>query len=135
MSDDVSLNKAAIVKRCIQRIREEYALDPTLENYTHVDALTLNIERACQAAIDLAMHIAASQKLGVPQTSAEAFQLLAESSLVSRKTVREMISMTGFRNIAVHAYQRLDMSILRAVAETHYTSFIRFFAELGLDVE
>jgi hypothetical protein len=40
------MNKAAIMERCIRRMREEYAADPTLANHTHLDALTLNIERA-----------------------------------------------------------------------------------------
>lgn len=55
--DDVCLNKAAIMERAIRRLREEYAFDPELTNYSHIDALTLNIERACQAAIDLALHL------------------------------------------------------------------------------
>jgi len=57
LPDDVALNKAAIMKRCIERIHEEYAADPELSSFTHIDALTMNIERACQAAIDLAFHI------------------------------------------------------------------------------
>jgi len=55
--DDVLLNKAAIIERCIRRIREEHAACPALDDSTRVDALTLNIERACQAAIDMAMHL------------------------------------------------------------------------------
>ena len=31
----------------------------------HLDALTLNVERACQAAIDLAMHVVAAEHLGI----------------------------------------------------------------------
>jgi len=71
--DDVLLNKAAIIERCLRRIRAEYAACPTLDNSTHVDALTLNIERACQAAIDMAMHLVATHRLGIPQSSKEAF--------------------------------------------------------------
>ena len=52
--DSVSLNKAAIIERAIRRMHEEYRANPTLDNYTHIDAMTLNVERACQAAIDLA---------------------------------------------------------------------------------
>ncbi len=53
-SSDIALNKAAIIGRCIARIKEEYVADPEFTNQTRVDALTLNVERACQAAIDLA---------------------------------------------------------------------------------
>ena len=52
--DDILLNKAAIIERCVRRMLEEASACPHLDDFTHVDALTLNIERACQAAIDMA---------------------------------------------------------------------------------
>lgn len=48
--ENISLNKAAIIERCIRRMQQEYAADKTLSDPTHFDALILNIERACQAA-------------------------------------------------------------------------------------
>ncbi len=74
--DDVVVNKASIIERCLRRVIEEYTKDPTLTNATHIDALTLNIERSCQAAIDLAIHLCAVNHLGIPQTSADTFKLL-----------------------------------------------------------
>jgi hypothetical protein len=64
--DDVLLNKAAIIERCLGRAREEYRACPALDNFTHVDAMLLNLERACQAAVDMAMHVIATRRLGVP---------------------------------------------------------------------
>ncbi len=62
--DDVLLIRAAIIERCLRRIGEEYALDPSrLANLTHQDAIILNLERACQAAIDMAMHVVAQEHL------------------------------------------------------------------------
>lgn len=133
--DDIVLQKAAIIKRCTERIQEEYNTNPELDNYTHIDALTLNIERACQASIDIAMHLAAKNKLGLPQTSGEAFMLLKNKNLISEQTAKEMVAMTGFRNIAVHEYQRVDKTILEAIAHTHYQSFIRYLADLGINIQ
>ncbi len=79
---DILLNKAAIIERCIRRIKEEYAAAPQLDSPTHADALTLNIERACQAAIDMAMHLVAQRHLGIPQNSAEAFDLLGKTAII-----------------------------------------------------
>lgn len=57
MIDDIDLNKAAIIRRCLQRISEEYRDDPgRLDDFTIQDSIVLNILRACEAAIDLAMH-------------------------------------------------------------------------------
>lgn len=108
--DDICFNKAAIIERSIRRIREEIAYDPKLANYTHIDAMTLNIERACQAAIDMAMHVVAKHHLGMPQTIADAFRLLLKEGILTEKISLDMVSMTGFRNIAIHEYQVLDLA-------------------------
>ena len=132
--DDIILNKAAVIERCIRRIKEEYASDQELENFTHLDALTLNIERACQAAIDLAMYIVAQQRLGMPQSSGDGFRLLSKAKLISRDMEQALTAMTGFRNIAVHEYQELDKSTLRYIAESGYKDLIKFLNQLGVQI-
>lgn len=58
MSNDVIINKIAVIERCIRRIHEEYDSNPeNLKNYTKQDSIILNIQRACEASIDMAMHI------------------------------------------------------------------------------
>ncbi|WP_045220105.1 type VII toxin-antitoxin system HepT family RNase toxin [Desulfonatronum thioautotrophicum] len=133
--DDVCLNKAAIMERSIRRLREEYAFDPELTNYSHIDALTLNIERACQAAIDLALHLVAREHLGMPQNSADAFKLLRKAELITDQTALAMVAMTGFRNVAVHEYQGLDINVIRSIAEEHWKSLVTFCAEVGLRIQ
>ena len=59
MADDVLLNKAATIERCIARAREEYNTYPAnfATNCTHQDAAILNIQRACEAALDMGNHV------------------------------------------------------------------------------
>jgi uncharacterized protein YutE (UPF0331/DUF86 family) len=132
--DDIILNKAAIIERCIKRIKEEYQSCPTLDNYTHIDALTLNIERACQAAIDMAMHIVATNHLGMPQTSSGAFELMFRSKIISEKLYKSLKAMTGFRNIAIHEYQELDTEIIKYISEKGYKDFIEFCKQLNINI-
>ena len=40
-----------------------------LTDFTNQDSIVLNIQRACEASIDLAMHVVSERKLGVPKTS------------------------------------------------------------------
>ncbi|MEI7862096.1 MAG: HepT-like ribonuclease domain-containing protein, partial [Planctomycetota bacterium] len=78
MPDDVALNKLAIIERCLRRVAEEYQGQPArLENFTVQDSIVLNVQRACEAAIDMAMHVVAKRRLGVPQDARSAFELLA----------------------------------------------------------
>ena len=49
MHDDVLINKAATIERCVARAREEYFRDPGSfgTDFTRQDAAILNIQRAC----------------------------------------------------------------------------------------
>ena len=133
--DDICFNKAAIMERCLVRVFEEARLDPELKNWTHIDALVMNLERACQAAIDLAMHLVSRDRLGMPQTSAEAFQLLQTKGLLSLAVTQSLASMVGFRNVAVHAYQSLNLLIVKTIVDEDWKVFVDFAKELGLRVE
>ncbi|MBN1242879.1 MAG: DUF86 domain-containing protein [Spirochaetales bacterium] len=133
--DDVGYNKAAIVERSLRRAFEEYRSDPSLADWTHIDALTLNIERACQAVIDLAFHVVAKDRLGMPQTSADAFSLMARAGYIDASVTKGMVAMTGFRNIAVHEYQALDLSVLRAIVDGRWRSLADFLTALGYRIE
>jgi uncharacterized protein YutE (UPF0331/DUF86 family) len=133
MIDDIDLNKAAIIRRCLQRISEEYRDDPgRLDDFTIQDSIVLNILRACEAAIDLAMHRVAQGRLGIPQTSRDAFELLARNAIISQDCATTMKHMVGFRNIAVHNYQNIQNPVLHAILEKHLTDFETFLTELSL---
>ena len=132
--DDVCINKGAIMERAIRRALEEFEADRELKSFTHIDAMTLNLERACQSAIDLAMHLVAREHLGVPQNSADAFRLLNQAGLISETSFHAMSAMTGFRNIAVHEYQELDMSILRKIVEGGWRTLVVYARELGVNI-
>lgn len=63
MVDDVLINKAATIERCVARVREEYAKDPVTFSidFTRQDAAILNIQRACEAALDMGQHVIRSE--------------------------------------------------------------------------
>ncbi len=68
MDKDVLYNKIEIIERCLIRIKEVYADDQkNLEDYTKQDSIVLNIQRAIEASIDIAMHIVSEKKLGIPK--------------------------------------------------------------------
>ncbi|MEX2414784.1 MAG: DUF86 domain-containing protein [Paenibacillaceae bacterium] len=127
MTGDVIINKMETIKRCIKRIREEYDGDPTnLNNYTKQDSIILNLQRACEASIDLAMHVVAEMKLGVPQNSRDAFDMLQEHHVIESELCQRLKAMVGFRNIAVHDYQAVKNSILKSIIDHHLDDFIVF---------
>lgn len=132
MPDDIVLNKAALIERCLARVREEYAGDDRnlFGNFTKQDSIILNLQRACEAAIDLAMHVVNARRLGVPQESREAFDLLREASLLDAALADRMKRMVGFRNVAVHDYTRLNLETVKAIVTKHLDDFVAFSERL-----
>lgn len=124
---DVLLNKVATIERCLRRVKEEYAGDEmSLQNFTKQDSIVLNLQRAIEATIDMAMHIVAGEKLGLPQNSRDAFQLLYERNVIDEVMLGRLSSMIGFRNIAVHDYQQINLQILQQIVEHHLEDFTDF---------
>ena len=131
MASDVVYNKAQIIERCLRRIAEEYVNNPAnLQNYTKQDSIILNIQRACEAAIDLSMHLIAEKGLGLPQNSRDAFALLCESGVIDAELSRKLQAMVGFRNIAVHDYLNMNLEILQGIIEKNLTDLQEFAAVL-----
>ncbi|BDR75912.1 type VII toxin-antitoxin system HepT family RNase toxin [Clostridium tetani] len=124
MGSDVIYNKIAIIERCINRINEVYENNPkNLENYTKQDSIVLNIQRACEACIDLGMHIVSEKKLGIPQNSRDAFEVLNENGIIDTDLMKKLKAMVGLRNIAVHNYQSINLNIIQEVIEKHLQDF------------
>ncbi|MFS1519427.1 type VII toxin-antitoxin system HepT family RNase toxin [Bacillus sp. SCS-151] len=127
MKNDVILNKINIIERCIKRINEVYDDNPNnLKDFTLQDSIILNIQRASEASIDLGMHIVAEKRLGLPQNSRDAFELLQENNIIDGDMASRMKAMVGFRNVAVHNYQSLNLDILQKIIEEHLDDFTSY---------
>lgn len=128
MADDVVLNKAATIERCICRAREEYAAagDGFASNFSRQDAAVLNIQRACEAALDMGHHLVRRQKLGVPQSARQVFDLLARAGWIDDALAESLKKMVGFRNIAVHDYQTLLLPITVSIITLTLDDFLQF---------
>ena len=128
MADDVLINKAATIERCVARAREEFFSDPATfaTNFTRQDAAILNIQRACEAALDMGQHLIRRDRLGVPQSARDVFTLLAQAGRIEQPLAEALQRMVGFRNIAVHDYQTLQLPITVAIIEKHLDEFLDY---------
>ncbi len=128
MISDVLLNKVAIIERCLERIETEYCghQEELETNYTRQDSILLNLQRACEATIDAAMHLVRIRKLGVPQDSRDAFDMLAEAEIIPLELRERLKSMVGFRNVAVHDYRKLNLEVVKSILDTRLGDFRDF---------
>jgi len=131
----VVLNKFETIEKCINRINEEYQNNPeNLQDYRKMDMIVLNLQRACEAVLDLAMYVVSNRKLGLPQNKREAFKLLEENNIIDSNLCKNMQGMIGFRNIAVHDYKEISEEILQSVIENNL-SYLTDFARIILNLE
>lgn len=128
MVDDVLINKAATIERCVLRAREEYFSEPATfaTNFSRQDAAILNIQRACEAALDMGQHLIRRERLGVPQSARDVFALLAQAGRIELALAQGLQRMVGFRNIAVHDYKALQLPITVAIIEKHLDEFLQY---------
>lgn len=130
-NEAVIINKYESIQKCIKRIEEEYEGNiQNLYDYRKLDQIVLNLQRACEIAIDIAMYIISNRKLGVPQTKKEAFIKLEENNLISKDISTNMQKMIGFRNIAIHDYKQIDEEILADVIENHLIDLTNFAKQI-----
>ncbi len=129
MNQDLVLNKKESIERCIKQIRHYYALPsetPFQEDYMKQDAIATNLQRICELSIDLANHTIKSKKLGLPKESKESFRLLSENSIISKSLSKKLEGMVGFRNILVHGYKKMEITIMIDVIENHLDDVLDF---------
>ena len=73
--NDIVLNKKESIERCVRQIKRYYAMDSDVsfeEDYLKQDAIAINIQRACEQAIDLANYTIKVKKIGLPRRAGRA---------------------------------------------------------------
>lgn len=127
--NDIVLNKKESIERCIGQIRRYYSMAAELsfaDDFLRQDAVAINVQRACEQAIDLANYTIKVQKLGLPKESRDSFRLLAEQKIIPGDLADRLCKMIGFRNILVHEYQDLDIEVMVEVIENNIGDLLNF---------
>jgi len=123
--DEILINKKTSIERCINRIQEDFQED-FLTNYTKQDSVILNIERACQAAIDMGNRLLKIKNLGLPQSNRDTFVKLEKSKIISIELSKKMQAMAGFRNIAVHDYSSVNIEVVANIVKNNLQDLVVF---------
>lgn len=87
------------------------------------------LQLAIEACLDVASHVVADRGLRAPSTYAETFEILVQAGLMSPGLGRVMVEMTGFRNVVVHEYTRIDAEVVIRILRKNLDDFGRFEAE------
>jgi uncharacterized protein YutE (UPF0331/DUF86 family) len=80
--------------------------------------------------IDLAAHVVSSEGIGVPDSLGASFTLLERAGVIDADLAERMRRMTGFRNVAVHEYRRLDPAVLDGIVRERLGDLRSFAAKI-----
>lgn len=95
------------------------------------DIVSVNLQRAVQLSVDITANVLAEQGTDVPMRMRDAFQSLADKSLIGARTAELMQKAVGFRNRAVHEYDEIDWGIVHQIATRGLDAFTTFLRELA----
>ncbi len=111
--------KITSLQRCVSRARQthEQAGENFKSDFDLQDAAILNILRACEQAIDLANMLIRLRRMGIPTESRDSFRILQRENIITAERADKMCAMVGFRNLAVHQYQDINLAIVESLIE------------------
>ncbi len=122
------LNKLESILRCIRRIEAKRpdTLDQLAQDLDVQDIIVVNIERAVQLSVDICIHWITTQDYPAPKTMGDAFLEAARIGIIPLELAKKLSKTVGFRNIAVHQYEKIDWSIVYAIIWNNIDDFRQF---------
>jgi uncharacterized protein YutE (UPF0331/DUF86 family) len=128
MDIDLIHRKLDSLGRCIHRIelKRPATLDSLIDDVDLQDILSINLERAVQLCVDIGAHLLAELETPPPETMGEVFSSLAANSVIHSDLGETLRKAVGFRNLSVHAYDRVDWQRVFEIAHHRIDDFRQF---------
>ena len=126
---EILIAKQGSIEHCVRRARSTWDKPSNLpfdEDYDKQDIVVLNLQRACEQALDMANHTIREKKLGWPSDSADSFSLLSKADIINAELEKKMVGTVGFRNIVVHEYRDIDYKLVEQIVKKHADDLIEF---------
>lgn len=118
--------KLAFIETCVaelERLANPEAIATDIREERFVEH---TLQLAIQAAQDVASHIVSDERQGEPRTNRELFDLLGRNGWLEESQAAVLSDMVGFRNILVHGYGDIDLSVVRDVLENNLDDLLKF---------
>ncbi|NLW82695.1 MAG: DUF86 domain-containing protein [Desulfovibrionales bacterium] len=132
MDEMLILRKMESLGRCVDRIRSKrgFTHEELLRNHDLQDILSVNLQRAVQLSVDIALHMLSDLSGTLPDTMGAAFIALREHGVIPERTANALRSSVGLRNVAVHDYVAVNWQIVQDVVDGHVEVFADFMREV-----
>lgn len=121
-------SKLHSIVNCLERIKskEPITKEKLIQDLDAQDVISINLERAVQQVVDIAVHIISEKNLSLPKTMADSVVALHNLGIIDETSMKNLISAIGFRNLAVHQYDKLDWAIVSDICNHKISVFKDF---------
>ena len=128
MNSLVIASKLESLRRCLDRItsKKPDTLNQLLEDIDSQDIIALNLERSVQLCVDIANHILSNLDDSPAMSMAESFERLSEKEIISQEMAGNLRRAVGFRNLSVHAYDKIDWNFVWNNFESDLNDLFQF---------
>lgn len=132
MGELVLEKKIESLIKCLKRIETRTPQEKAqfMQDLDAQDVIVLNLTRAIQLCVDIAMHLIANSDSVTPQTMSESFSVLKNMGVIDNNLSIKMKKSVGFRNIAVHSYSELDLDLTFTIATRHLNDFKLYLKQI-----
>ena len=128
MNSLVIKTKLERLRKCLDRIESKKPenLEKLLQDIDTQDIIALNLERSVQLCVDIANHILSSLDDAPAMSMAESFERLSEKGIIPNDLGKNLKKAVGFRNLSVHAYDKIDWQLVWNIFEGDLKDHVRF---------
>lgn len=107
---DILQRKILFMESTLKKLEKTAALsyEEFKVSFHFADSVKYNLQVVIEAMIDIASHIVARERWGLPAASGDYIKLLMEHGVFGKEQGLRFIQMIRFRNRIVHLYQEVD---------------------------
>lgn len=120
------------MEQCLREL-EDYlpaAVDEYLGSGMRRRACERAFQLACENLLDICNMIISDEGLGIPIDSKDSISKLCQHDVISQSLLSRLEELTGFRNLLVHQYGRVDDSIAYRSLRDESGDFYEFLEEI-----
>ncbi|MCL5991580.1 MAG: DUF86 domain-containing protein [Bacteroidetes bacterium] len=119
--------------RSIEDFLREIQNSPKINNFCEFENnvqfkrfIERNIELCIEKMIDVCRHIVSRLNLKEPESYGECFEMLTKEGIIAQDYLNTIQSMIKFRNLLIHAYDKIDDNITYGIYIKHLPDIKQF---------
>ena len=118
-------------RRSLLEDYKEIPYEEFVSDFSTYELAIRHLQVAIQACIDIGTHIAAVKNFPEPSQASQVFTVLARNKVISKDLAERLNQAGGTRNIIVHEYLDIDLSIIYNIIQNNLPDLERFVYEIG----